>query len=94
MLVFRRSSAVERLPVKEMVAGSIPAAGASQYEAQNSARAKREQEWREWWNPKNSKGFPTIFSEKIAEPFSRGGGSMFSEHSKQKFCEPIFFLSY
>jgi len=66
--------------------------GASQYEAQNSARAKRECVWREWQNPKNSKGFPTIFSERIAEPFARGGGSMFSEHSTQNRCEPIFFL--
>lgn len=45
-IVFPGSSAVERPPVKRLAVGSIPTRGASQYEAQNSARAKREQVWR------------------------------------------------
>ncbi len=48
--------------------------GANQYEAQNRARAKREGWWWVRQKPKNSKGFPTIFSEINAEPFGRGGG--------------------
>ena len=68
--------------------------GASQYEAQNSARAKREQVWRMWRNPKQTKGFSTIFLERIAEPFARGGGSMFSGHSTQGVVSQSFFFCF
>jgi len=41
--------------------------------------------------PRIQKDFPRFFRRELQSPFREEEGSMFSEHSKQKFCEPIFF---